>query len=260
MSVNFGQYIPGESLVHSLDARSKLFLVLALMIAVLGVHSLIAAAGLTLIMALLIALTRIPPRLYWRGIKPLLFLIVLTVVFQLFFVPGEPLVKAGPVTITRPGAVMAVWMTFRLLVIFLLAQLLTFTTSPLELTTGLEKVFAPLERVGIPAHDLAMVMSIALRFIPVLYEESDKITKAQMSRGASFGGGFMSKGRSLVAIMVPLFVRALQRADDLALAMEARCYTGGAGRTRMHETVMGARDYLVMLAGLLAALALTVKV
>jgi energy-coupling factor transport system permease protein len=192
--------------------------------------------------------------MYLRGIKPLLILTVITVAFQVFLVPGTPVFHWWLLTITDNGLTQGVLMAYRLLVIYLLAQLLTFTTSPMQLTDGLEKTLRPLAGIGVPAHELAMIMTIALRFIPVLFEESDKIVKAQLSRGANLQSGWLKGRNSLVSILVPLLNRAFQRADDLALAMEARCYTGGEGRTRLHESRMGSNDFLIMLAtgGILA--------
>ncbi len=245
-SFTFGQYIPGESYVHSLDPRTKLYLVVAAMVAVLGVNTLWGVVITALFIAIFILAARVPARVFWSGTRPLLIVVVITALFQIFFVPGEVIYRWWLVTVTDAGLKMGALMTYRLLMVILLAQLLTFTTSPLQLTDGLERVLRPFSKVGIPAHELAMIMTIALRFIPVFFEEGHKITRAQVSRGADFRGGWLKSAQNLVSIIVPLFVRAFHRADELALAMEARCYTGGEGRTRLHVMVMSPADYCVM--------------
>ncbi|MGE5372704.1 MAG: energy-coupling factor transporter transmembrane component T family protein [Solirubrobacterales bacterium] len=248
--LTFGQYIPMNSLVHRLDPRTKLLNVVVLMIAILAAVHPVALALITLYLGFLILIARVPFRVYWQGVKPLFFLIVLSAGFQLFFVPGHPVWQWRFLTITAEGTTLAALMTYRLIYLFLVAQWLTLTTSPLALTDGIEKLLKPFERFGMPAHELAMIMSIALRFIPVLYEEGEKIAKAQMSRGANFGGGVVNGLRNMVAILVPLFLRAFRRAEDLAMAMEARCYTGGKGRTRLKEIRFGRIDYAVLAAGM----------
>jgi len=245
-SFTFGQYIPGDSLVHSLDPRTKMFSVVIMMAAVLAVNTLTGVLITALFTGILVALTKVPVTIYFRGMRPLIILVVITAAFQVFLIPGEVVWRWWILSVTDAGIVMGALMSYRLFMVFVLAQLLTLTTSPLQLTDGLEMLLRPLSRVGFPAHELAMIMTIALRFIPVFFEEGSKIIMAQVSRGADFQGGWIKSARNLVAILVPLFVQAFRRADDLALAMESRCYTGGEGRTRLHEITMSRTDYLVM--------------
>lgn len=245
-SFTFGQYIPNQSFVHSLDPRTKLYLVVVTMAAILGVNSLLGVLITALFTGLFVWFAKVPVGIYWRGTRPLLIVIAITAAFQIFFVPGEVIYQWWFISITDIGVQMGALMTYRLVMVFTLAQLLTFTTSPIQLTDGLERILKPFSKVGVPAHELAMIMTIALRFIPVFFEEGDKITKAQISRGADFQGGWLKSARNLVSIIVPLFVRAFQRADDLALAMESRCYTGGEGRTRLHIMTMTGADYGVI--------------
>lgn len=241
--LHFGQYIPGESPAHTMDPRSKIAQAVILMIAVLAAGDPRRMMVIGLYVILLLGISRVPFKLYLQGIKPLIILILITVGFQIFLVPGQPLWSWHFLHITREGCVYGVIMTYRLFAVFFVAQWLTFTTSPLQLTDGIEKLLHPFARFGLPAHELAMIMSIALRFIPVLYEEAEKISRAQMSRGAAFTGGPTRAARNLIAILVPLFARAFRRAEDLAMAMEARCYSGGAGRTRLHELQFRSSDF-----------------
>ncbi|MGE5544238.1 MAG: energy-coupling factor transporter transmembrane component T family protein [Bacillota bacterium] len=245
-SFTFGQYIPGNSFVHSLDSRTKLYLVVVSMAAVLGANTLLGVVITTLFTGLFILSSSISVRTYWHGMRPLIIVVAIAAAFQIFFVPGEVIYRWWIFSVSDAGAKMGALMTYRLIMVFVLAELLTFTTSPLQLTDGLERILRPLNKLGVPAHELAMIMTIALRFIPVFFEEADKITMAQISRGADFSGGWVKKTRNLVAIIVPLFVRAFRRADELALAMESRCYTGGEGRTRLHEAIMSPADYGVI--------------
>ncbi|NLW62670.1 MAG: energy-coupling factor transporter transmembrane protein EcfT [Syntrophomonadaceae bacterium] len=247
-SFPFGQYIPGISLVHSLDPRTKLFFVVIMMAAIFAVNTLPGVLITALFTGIFIALTRVPLTIYFRGMRPLMVLVGITAAFQVFLIPGEVIWRWWVFSITDTGIEMGALMSYRLIMVFVLAQLLTLTTSPLQLTDGLEMVLGPLTRVGFPAHELAMIMTIALRFIPVFFEEGSKIILAQVSRGADFQGSWLKSARNLVAIMVPLFAQAFRRADDLALAMESRCYTGGEGRTQLHEITMSRTDYLVMAA------------
>jgi len=204
-----------------------------------------AAAYGTLIAftAIAAALAEVPPRMLFRGLRPVLFLLLLTFALQLFLTPGEELFSAGPLTATWEGLRMGVFMVLRLLLLLVMASLLTLTTSPVSLTDGLENILAPFRFVGLPAHELAMMMTIALRFIPTLMEEADKIMKAQMARGADFEtGNPLRRVRSLVPLLVPLFVSAFRRADELATAMESRCYRGGENRTRLNRLTAGPLD------------------
>ncbi|MGE5417883.1 MAG: energy-coupling factor transporter transmembrane component T family protein [Acidobacteriota bacterium] len=245
-SFTFGQYIATDSFVHSLDPRTKLALTVVLMIAALSTLSPVGLVSVGLALAILILLSKVAISLYWHGIKPMLIIIAITVAFQVFLIPGKVLFHWWIFTATYPGVTLGALMAYRLFIVFFLAQLLTFTTSPLELTDGLENILRPLKRVKVPVHELAMVMTIALRFIPVFFEESERITKAQMSRGADFSSSFTGAFRNLISIIVPLLARAFQRADDLAIAMESRCYAGGTGRTRLHQIHMRGRDHLLV--------------
>jgi len=244
-SFTFGQYIPGNSLVHSLDPRTKLFCVVIMMTAVLAVNTFIGVMITALFTGIFLVLTRVPVTIYLRGMRPLIILVVITAAFQLFLIPGEVLWRWWVFSITDNGIKMAALMSYRLFMVFVLAQLLTVTTSPLQLTDGLERILRPLARVGFPAHELAMIMTIALRFIPTLIEETDKIMSAQKARGADLeSGGLMQRIRALIPIIVPLFVSSFRRAFDLATAMECRCYRGGEGRTRMKQMKMRVPDYI----------------
>jgi len=254
--INFGQYIPRDSWVHNLDPRAKLYLVVVLMATVIGVSGLPGILTTLAYAAWLMMLAKVPFRTYWQNTRTLLIIVAITVIFQILLVPGEVVFRWWIVSVTDYGLRLGALMTYRLLMIYLLAQLLTLTTSPLQMTDALERILKPFSRVGIQAHELAMIMTIALRFIPVFFEETDKIVKAQVSRGADFQSGWVKSARNLVSIIVPLFNRALRRADELALAMEARCYAGGEGRTRLHTMKMKSADYTVI--GLTTALAVAV--
>lgn len=245
----FGQYYPGESPVHRLDPRTKIVVTGGLVVVLFFLYRwpAFALVGVLLMGGLLVA--GIPPRLLWRSLRSILAIIAFTFVLQLFMTPGPVWFRLGPLTATWPGLRMGMVTAGRLVLLILSTSLLTFTTSPIALTDGLEYLLRPLRRVGVPAHEIAMMMSIALRFIPTLLEEAEKIMKAQMARGADFqSGNVIRRARSMVPILVPLFVGAFRRADDLAMAMEARCYRGGEGRTRLRVLRMGASD-LAALAG-----------
>jgi energy-coupling factor transport system permease protein len=245
-SAAIGQYIPRDSPIHRLDPRTKIgaAFVLTLVIFVLG-----GFAATALFAALLLALFaagQIPLGFVLRGLRPVLFLIALTFILNLFFSGihgGTPLVGLGPVVITAEALSRAVFIALRLILLIATTSLFTFTTSPMALTDGMERLLRPFRRIGIPGHELAMMMSIALRFIPTLLEETERIMKAQMARGASFQeGNILRRARALLPVLVPLFLSAFRRADELALAMEARAYRGGEGRTRMRELRFARRD------------------
>lgn len=250
----FGQYIPHKSVIHLLDPRTKLYLVAVMMVVVFAVDSWVGVLTMAAYAVVMRYLSGIPWRVFVQGMKPLMVLMAVTVVFQLLLVPGKAVFEWWLITVTDAGIRMGGLMGFRLTMVFFLAQLLTITTSPLQLTDALEKLLGPFRRIGVPAHELAMIMTIALRFIPVFFEETDKIFRAQMSRGADFSGS-LKNIRNLVSIMVPVFTRAFRRADELAMAMESRCYVGGDGRTRLHELTMRGRDRAaIVLITILAAL------
>ncbi|MBR1821248.1 MAG: energy-coupling factor transporter transmembrane protein EcfT [Clostridia bacterium] len=252
-NMTLGQYFPGESLIHRLDPRTKLMATIAL-IAIVFVSQ--GFAGFMLIAAFVLvcaASTGIHLKFLIRGLKPMFFIIIFTFILNLFFqTGGSALVQVGPVKITDQGLRMASFMAVRLMLLVVCSQLLTLTTSPISLTDGLESLFRPLQVIHFPAHEIAMMMSIALRFIPTLMDEADKIMKAQKARGANFEtGSVVQRAKAMVPLLVPLFVGAFRRAEELALAMDARCYRGGAGRTRMKQLKYQGIDALACTAILL---------
>ena len=233
--ISIGQYFPGDSVLHRIDPRAKIALTVLLIIMVFiatGFPAYVLLFGFIIGCALA---SKIGLPLLWKAVKPILFIVMFTFVLNVFFVPGGNVIfKWAFMTITDEGLRMAAFLAIRLVLLVMTTQLLTLTTSPIELTDGLEALMKPLSKIGFPAHELAMMMSIALRFIPTLLEEADKIMKAQMARGADFdSGNLMARAKAMVPLLVPLFVSAFRRADELALAMEARCYRGGAHRTRL---------------------------
>lgn len=233
--ITLGQYFPGDSPIHKMDPRTKIIMTVVLIAIVFlakGVLSYVLILGFVLYVSML---SRINLMVMLKGLKPLIYVIVLTVVLNVFFAPnGRVLFRLGFITVTAEGIETAVYMAVRLMLLIFSSQLLTLTTSPIALTDGLESLMRPLSRIGFPSHEIAMMMSIALRFIPTLLEEADKIMKAQKARGADFeSGNLMARAKAMLPLLVPLFISAFRRADELALAMEARCYRGGANRTRM---------------------------
>lgn len=249
-NITLGQYFPGDSFLHRLDPRMKLIITLALIVLVFFVKELI---GYALLYGLIIgcaAFSRISPKFLIKGMKPILFIIALTFVLNALFASGDTVwLSWGFLTITREGVTNAVFMALRLVFLMICTQLMTLTTSPIALTDALERLMKPLKKIGFPAHELAMMMSIALRFIPTLLEETDKIMKAQSARGADFEtGNLLRRAKAMVPLLVPLFVSAFRRADELALAMEARCYHGGRNRTRMKQLHMSRLDVYAALA------------
>lgn len=239
--ITLGQYFPGDSLLHRMDARVKIILLFFYIVGIFLFDNNICYGLNTALAVLLVFLSGVSPRMVLKSIKPLWWILILTFVIQLFTVPGEVLAKLWIFNITYEGLAKGFLISLRLVLLIGVSSLLMLTTSPLMLTDALESLFRPLKRFGFPAHELAMMMTIALRFIPTLMEETDKIIKAQKSRGSDIGeGNFLAKVKSMIPILVPLFISAFRRADDLAMAMEARCYHGGEGRTcmkamRMHN-------------------------
>ncbi|NLN17497.1 MAG: energy-coupling factor transporter transmembrane protein EcfT [Firmicutes bacterium] len=255
--MTLGQYIPGESFVHRLDPRTKIIVTMLLIILLFLIDTFQGYGLVALFIGGLILLARLSPRFVLRGIRPMLVIILFTLVLHVFLSQGEVIGQLGPLKVTREGLVKGGMMVTRLLLLIIGASLLTLTTSPIALTDGIEAILSPGKRFGLPAHELAMMMTIALRFIPTLLEEMDKITKAQMARGADFEtGNIVQRARSLLPLLVPLFVSAFRRADELAVAMEARCYRGGEGRTKMKQLFFTWRDYTVI--GLTLAFAVIV--
>ena len=246
-NIMIGQYFPGDSFLHRMDARVKILLLLILLIEVFVFTSAPVYLLMTGITFLLIMTSKVPLRMVLRSLKPLWWIILFTFVLHLFSHPGRELYRIWQFVITQEGVEQGALISVRLMLLIVLSTLLTFTTSPLKLTDALESLLSPFKRLGLPAHELAMMMTIALRFIPTLISETDKIMKAQQSRGADFvTGSILSRLKNMVPILVPLFLSAFRRADDLALAMESRCYRGGEGRTRMKEMKLGRLDYVAI--------------
>lgn len=254
--ITIGQYFPGESPIHKLDPRVKIVLTFTFIILIFFVQTYWAYVGILAYIGAITLLSRIPVRYLLRGLKPLLFIIVITFVINMFFTTGERVIlKWRFIVLTWEGIHQAVFMALRLIFLVVGTSLLTLTTSPIALTDGIEQLLNPLKAIKFPAHELAMMMTIALRFIPTLLEETDKIMKAQMARGADFeSGNILQRARSLVPLLVPLFISAFRRADELAMAMESRCYRGGENRTRMKILRIHVRDYYAGLFTLLLIL------
>lgn len=244
-NITLGQYYPINSIIHKLDPRFKILSSFAYIIALFIVKNIQTYIIVTVFLTLTILLSKVPLKYILRGLRPILIIIFLTFGINIFMTQGEPLYNLGPLTITREGIEMAVFMALRLVFLIIGTSILTLTTSPIELTDGIERVLNPFKKIGVPAHELAMMMTIALRFIPTLLEETDKIMKAQMARGADFeSGNLVKRAKSLIPLLVPLFIGAFRRADELAMAMEARCYRGGENRTRMKQLRLYGRDYI----------------
>ena len=241
--ITLGQYFPGNSLLHRMDARVKIVLLFFYIVGIFLFDNNWCYLMNTMLALVLVGVSRISPRVVLKAIKPLWWILLLTFIIQLFSVPGEVLMKIWIFDLTYEGLEKGFFISLRLILLIGVSSLLMFTTSPLMLTDALEALFKPLKKVGFPAHELAMMMTIALRFIPTLMEETDKIMKAQKSRGSAIGeGNLIAKAKSMIPILVPLFISAFRRADELAMAMEARSYRGGEGRTRMKAMRMHKSD------------------
>ena len=232
--ITLGQYYRTDSVIHRLDPRVKLIATFFYIISLFVIKNFIGYVVCAIFLITVISLSKVPFKFMIKGMKAIMFLLILTVVFNLFLTPGTPLISVWKITITLEGARTAAFMAIRLTFLIIGSSVMTLTTTPNNLTDGLEKVMAPLKVIKVPVHEVAMIMSIALRFIPILLEETDKIMKAQIARGADFeSGNLIKKAKSLVPLLVPLFISAFRRANDLAMAMEARCYQGGEGRTKI---------------------------
>ena len=241
--ITLGQYYPTDSVLHRLDPRTKLFGTLVYIVTLFLADSLFGYAAAALFLVLAIKLSNVPVKFMVRGLKAIVFLLLISVSFNLFLTPGTPIFKIGFLQMTWEGLELATFMAVRLIFLVMGSTILTLTTTPNQLTDGLEKSLGFLNRVGVPVHEVSMMMSIALRFIPILVEETDKIMKAQMARGADFeSGNLIRKAKAMVPLLVPLFISAFRRATDLAMAMEARCYRGGEGRTKMKPLHYRAAD------------------
>ena len=249
-NVTLGQYFPGNSFLYKIDPRTKLLLTVALIVLVFIVQGFVGFGLLFLFVIWCALSTKVGLKYMLKGLKPLYFIIGLTFVLNLLLQhDGETLVKVAFVHITTGGLRMALFLAIRLMLMVLCSQVLTLTTSPIALTDGLESLLRPLSKIGFPAHEISMMMSIALRFIPSLMEETDKIRRAQMARGADFeSGNLLARAKAMVPLLVPLFVSAFRRADELATAMEARCYRGGEGRTKMKQLKYGWHDAVALVA------------
>ncbi|MBF8984078.1 energy-coupling factor transporter transmembrane protein EcfT [Lutibacter sp. B2] len=243
--ITIGQYYPADSCIHKMDPRVKILATFVYITALFIVKHFVAYTYIIAFIAGTILLSKVPLGYIVRGLKPLFLIILFTFAINMFMTKGEILYQIGPLDITKEGLYQAVFMATRLVLLIIGTSLLTLATSPIQLTDGIEKLLNPFKKIGVPAHELAMMMTIALRFIPTLLEETDKIMKAQMARGADFeSGNIINRAKSLVPLLVPLFISAFRRADELAMAMEARCYRGGENRTRMKELSLHARDYI----------------
>ena len=235
--ITLGQYFPGNSPVHKLDPRTKIIAVVLYIVALFLCKSFVSYGIMLAALAASIKISKVPLKSIVGGLKPILFLAVFTAILNLFYTPGETvLVKIWVLTITLEGVLNAFFMVVRIMMLIAGTFLLTYTTSPILLTDGLESLLNPLKKIGLPIHELAMMMSIALRFIPTLIEETDKIMSAQRARGADFeSGSIIQRAKALIPLLVPLFISSFRRADELAVAMECRCYRGGQGRTRLRQ-------------------------
>lgn len=243
--ITLGQYFPGNSIIHLLDPRTKILGTVLFITSIFFAESYTAYAVLAAFACMVVILSGIPGKFVFRSLRPLWIIIVLTFAVHLFMTPGKMIYALGPLIMTEEGVRQGLLMTARLVLLISVSSLLTFTTSPISLTDGIERLLKPFAKMGLPAHELAMMMTIALRFIPTLLEETDRIMKAQMARGADFSsGGVIKRAKSMVPLLVPLFISAFRRADELATAMEARCYRGGENRTRMKELFFRSVDIM----------------
>ena len=244
--ITLGQFFPGNTFIHRLDPRTKLLAVILYIVALFNAQGVVTYAIVAALLALCIIVSRVPFRSLTRGLKPIWVIVAFTAIMNLFFTSGTPLGAGWLLShISQEGLRSAIFMVLRIVMLIMGTFLLTYTTSPISLTDGLESLLSPLKKLRLPVHELAMMMSIALRFIPTLIEETDKIMSAQKARGADLeSGGVMQRAKALLPILIPLFVSAFRRADELALAMECRCYHGGEGRTRMKQMKLHGRDLI----------------
>lgn len=246
--ITLGQYYPADSVLHRLDPRTKLMGTLVFLVSLFVAKGAAGYALATVVLAAVIRLSRVPLKFIVSGLKAIVILLLVSVSFNIFLTDGTPIFTLGPLKATWEGLNLALFMGIRLIYLVIGSSILTLTTTPNQLTAGLEKGLGFLKKLGIPVHEIAMMMSIALRFIPILTEETDKIMKAQMARGADFeSGNIIKKAKAMIPLLVPLFISAFRRAGDLAMAMEARCYHGGDGRTRLHPLRYERRDVIAYL-------------
>ncbi len=258
--ITLGQYYQTKSYIHDLDPRVKLGGTVLYIISLFCFKNYLGYLIAALFLAIVVKLSHVPFRFMVKGMKAILMLLMITVMFNLFLTPGTPVVTLWKLTITAEGVRMALTMMARLTLLVIGSSLMTLTTTPNNLTDGMEKMMSPLKVIKVPVHEVAMMMSIALRFIPILMEETDKIMKAQTARGADFEhGNLLARAKALVPLLVPLFISAFRRANDLAMAMEARCYRGGEGRTKMKPLIYKKKDFLAY-AGLVVYMVVSIVV
>ena len=242
--ITLGQYFPGNSLLHRFDPRSKILFTVLFIAAIFLCKGLVSYGITLLILLMMIGISKVQPRVFLKGMKPVIFIVVCTAILNLFYTSGTVLWSWGILKITEEGIWKAGFMVLRILMLIACTLLLTYTTSPILLTDGLEKLLRPLKKLHFPVHELSMMMSIALRFIPTLIQETDKIISAQKARGADFdSGNLIQKAKALIPILIPLFISSFRRAEELAIAMECRCYHGDEGRTSLRQLRYAGRDY-----------------
>lgn len=242
--ITLGQYFPGNSLLHRFDPRSKIIFTVLFIAAIFLCKGLVSYGITLLILLMMIGISKVQPRVFLKGMKPVVFIVVCTAILNLFYTSGTVLWSWGILKITEEGIWKAGFMVLRILMLIACTLLLTYTTSPILLTDGLEKLLRPLKKLNFPVHELSMMMSIALRFIPTLIQETDKIISAQKARGADFdSGNLIQKAKALIPILIPLFISSFRRAEELAIAMECRCYHGDEGRTSLRQLCYAGRDY-----------------
>lgn len=247
-NITLGQYLPGKSIMHRADPRTKIIITMLFMVILFIVNSIWALLGSFVFVAVSYWISKIPFKYALKGIKPVLFIIIFTVIINMFTIEGNTLVNLGFAKITDQGLLKAAIVSLRVLLLITSASVMTYTTTPIMLTDGIEKLLKPLKKIKFPVHEMAMMMTIALRFIPTLIDETDKIMKAQAARGADIGtGNLIERAKSFIPILIPLFVSSFRRADDLAIAMEARCYRGSKGRTSMRVLKYGKSDVAILL-------------
>ena len=249
--ITLGQYFPGDTIVHKLDPRTKFIFLIAYFTALFMAKGFPAYGFMLVVLITCLTVSRIKPKAVIRGLKPVFIIICITVVLNIFFIRGETvLFQYRAIVITQEGLLTAVFMAVRLMMLIISTFMLTYTTSPITLTDGLERLLGPLKKIKMPIHEFSMMMSIALRFIPTLIEETDKIMSAQKTRGADFEtGGLIKRAKAILPLIIPLFISAFRRADELATAMESRCYHGGEGRTKMKVLKLAGRDFAALLCG-----------
>ncbi|MBQ3103745.1 MAG: energy-coupling factor transporter transmembrane protein EcfT [Oscillospiraceae bacterium] len=257
--ITLGQYFPGNTLAHRLDPRTKLVLVVIYVIGLFSANFLVSYALMVLMLMTAILVSKVKMKALLNGLRPILIIVAFTALLNLFYTPGEEIFSWWIISITKEGIFRAVLMVLRIVMLIMGTFLLTYTTSPIKLTNGIESVLSPLKKLHLPVHELAMMMSIALRFIPTLIEETDKIMSAQKARGANFeDGSLIQRAKALVPLLVPLFVSAFRRADELSVAMECRCYHGGEGSTKLHVLRYKKEDYLVLIGAVILVAAVIV--